>query len=218
MMLAAELDTLRHQAARRFVTGVAVLTVWHGETAHGTTVSSVTTLSKVPLLIGASLRSGSAFTEVVSTAGRFALNVLSGRQVALAGWFARPERPHGLAQFDHLDWEPDAFSGAPWIDGSLASVGCRVTAVIPVGDHDLILAEVITARANHGAPLLHFAGRLHEGMLRALSRDETHPFSGQAAARRPAPVSSPVNSRMNSPVNSPVNSRMNTEREDSSWD
>lgn len=201
MMLAAELDTLRHQAVRRFATGVAVLTVWHGETAHGTTVSSVTTLSKVPLLIGASLRSGSVFTEVVGTAGRFALNVLSGRQAALAGWFARPERPYDLTQFDHLNWEPDAFSGAPWIDGSLASVGCRVTAVIPTGDHDLLLAEVITARANDGAPLLHFTGRLHEGMLRALSHDETHPSSGQASARRRAPV----------------NSRVNTEREDSTW-
>lgn len=182
MTLAADRDAVRHQAVRRFTTGVAVLTVWHGESAHGATVSSVTTLSKEPLLIGASLRSGSAFTQVVGAARRFALNVLSDRQVALAGWFAGPERPYGLAQFDRLDWEPDTFSGAPWIDGSLASAGCWVNAIIPTGDHDLILAEVITARlSDNGAPLLHFTGRLHEGKLRILSRDETHPPAGRPA-------------------------------------
>lgn len=184
MTLTAELDLLRHQAVRRFTTGVAVLTVWHGENAHGATVSSVSTLSKEPLLIGVSMRSGSAFTEVVGTARRFALNVLSDRQGALAGWFATPQRPYGLAQFDHLDWEPDAFSGAPWIDGSLASAGCWVTAIIPTGDHDLILAEVITARLREGAPLLHFTGRLHEGKLRILSRDETHPAAGPSPRNR----------------------------------
>jgi flavin reductase (DIM6/NTAB) family NADH-FMN oxidoreductase RutF len=185
-MILAELDTLRHLAVRRFTTGVAVLTVWHGETAHGATVSSVSAVSREPLLIGASLRSGSAFTDVVGTAGRFALNVLSARQSSLAGWFASPERPNGLAQFDHLDWEPDAFSGAPWIDGSLASVGCRVTATIPTGDHDLLLAEVVTARAGDGAPLLHFTGRLHDGMLRILPRDETHPAAGRVVTRHGA--------------------------------
>lgn len=189
MTLAANLDLQRHQAFRRFATGVAVLTVWHGETAHGATVSSVSTLSKEPLLIGASMRSGSAFTEVVGVARRFAVNVLSDRQGALAGWFATPERPYGLAQFEHLDWEPDAFSGAPWIDGSLASAGCWVTAIIPIGDHDLILAEVITARLRDGAPLLNFSGRLHEGKLHLLSLDETRPAVGPPTRNGAPPAS-----------------------------
>lgn len=183
MTLAADLDTRRHQAIRRFTTGVAVLTVWHGETAHGATVSSVSMLSKEPLLIGASLRIGSAFTDVADVSGRFALNILSGRQAALAGWFATPERPHGLAQFDHLEWEADVFSGAPWLAGSLGCAGCRLAAVIPTGDHDLLVGEVITARTGKGAPLLHFTGRLHEGMLRVLPRDETHPAGGRATPR-----------------------------------
>jgi flavin reductase (DIM6/NTAB) family NADH-FMN oxidoreductase RutF len=190
MTLPADLGLLRHQAIRRFTTGVAVLTIWHGETAHGATVSSVATLSREPLLIGASLRTGSAFAQAVGTARRFAVNVLSDRQAALAGWFATPERPHGLAQFDHLDWEPDTFSGAPWIKGSLASVGCWTTDIIPTGDHHLILAEVVTARLTDGAPLLHFTGRLHEGKLRVLPREKTHEKThlgdGQPSTARPS--------------------------------
>jgi len=107
--------------------------------------------------------------------------VLSTRQSALAGWFADPGRPHGLAQFDHLEWEPDAFSGAPWIRGSLASLGCHLTTTVPAGDHNLLLGKVVTARNGEGGPLLHFAGRLHDGMLRVLPREATSP-TGQVAA------------------------------------
>jgi flavin reductase (DIM6/NTAB) family NADH-FMN oxidoreductase RutF len=174
----------RHQAVRRFTTGVGVLTVWHGNVVQGTTVSSVTAISRDPLLIGVCLRAGSGITRVLCEARRFAVNVLSTRQSSLAGWFADPARPRGLAQFDHLEWEPDAFSGAPWISGSLASIGCQLTDTIPAGDHNLLLGEVITARTGEGAPLLHFTGRLHDGMLRILPREATHPPVPAAAPGR----------------------------------
>lgn len=174
-MTPADLNFLRHQAVRRFTTGVAVLTIWHGDVVQGTTVSSVVTISREPLLIGVCLRGESGITEVFDAAGRFAVNVLSARQSMLAGWFADPARPRGLAQFDLVEWEPDPFSGAPWISGSLASIGCRLVATIPAGDHNLLLGEVVTARTTDGAPLLHFAGRLHDGMLRILPREATHP-------------------------------------------
>jgi flavin reductase (DIM6/NTAB) family NADH-FMN oxidoreductase RutF len=179
----ADLNLALRQAVRRLTTGVAVLTVWHGDLVQGSTVSSVAAISRDPLLIGVGLRAESSLTEVFGAARRFAVNVLSTRQAALAGWFANPARPPGLAQFDQLDWEPDAFSGAPWISGSLASIGCRLTATIPAGDHNLLLGEVVTARAGEGVPLLHFTGRLQEGMLRILPREVTH-----APIRAAAPV------------------------------
>ncbi|MBV9447987.1 MAG: flavin reductase [Streptosporangiaceae bacterium] len=174
-MTAAEVSVALRQAVRRLATGVAVVTVWHGDVVHGTTVSSVAAVSREPLLIGVSLREGSDLMEVIMQARCFAVNVLSTRQSALAGWFADPGRPRGVAQFDHLEWEPDAFSGAPWIGGSLASLGCYLTTAVPVGDHKLLLGEVVTARTGEGAPLLHFTGRLHDGMLRILPREATHP-------------------------------------------
>jgi flavin reductase (DIM6/NTAB) family NADH-FMN oxidoreductase RutF len=183
-MTPADLNVVLRQAVRRLATGVAVLTVWHGDVVHGTTVSSVAAISRDPLLIGVCLREESGLTEVFGEARRFAANVLSTRQSALAGWFADPARPRGLAQFDHLEWEPDAFSGAPWISGSLASIGCHLTATIPAGDHNLLLGKVVTARTGEGAPLLHFTGRLHDGMLRILPREVTHPHSRAAAAGR----------------------------------
>lgn len=171
-MTTADLNLSLRQAVRRLATGVAVVTVWHGDVVHGTTVSSVAALSREPLLLGVCLREESTTTRLIAAAGRFAVNVLSMRQPALAGWFADPGRPHGLAQFDHLEWEPDPFSGAPWIRGSLASLGCHLTTTVPAGDHNLLLGEVVTARDGDGVPLLHFAGRLHDGSLRALGRQQ----------------------------------------------
>ena len=55
-MTAADLDVMLRQAVRRLVTGVAVVTVWHGDDVHGTTVSSVCSVSREPLLIGVCLR------------------------------------------------------------------------------------------------------------------------------------------------------------------
>jgi flavin reductase len=186
-MTAADLDVVLRQAVRRLATGVAVLTVWHGDVAHGTTVSSVAAISRQPLLIGACLRAQSGLTEVIGAARCFAVNVLSARQSALAGWFADPGRPRGLAQFDQHEWEPDSFSGAPWISGSLASLGCHLTTTIPAGDHNLLLGNVVTARTGEGAPLLHFTGQLHEGMLRVLPREATHPPVRPAAPSKAAP-------------------------------
>jgi flavin reductase (DIM6/NTAB) family NADH-FMN oxidoreductase RutF len=174
-MTVIDLDVQLRQAVRRLATGVAVVTVWHGDLVHGTTVSSVAAVSREPLLLGLCLREESSMTRAIAEAGRFAVNVLSTRQSTLAGWFADPGRPHGLAQFDPLDWEPDAFSGAPWIRGSLASLGCHLTVTVPAGDHNLLLGKVVTARTAEGGPLLHFGGRLHDGTLRALPREATSP-------------------------------------------
>jgi flavin reductase len=149
-------------AVRQFASGVAVLTVGHGDQVHGTTVSALTAVSRQPLLIGACLRRDSAFGRLVNTRRGFAVNVLGTGQALLASWFANPDRPPGAAQFDDVDWEPDPATGAPLIRGSLARLGCRLFSCYPAGDHRLLLAEVVSGSVAEGAPLLSFAGRVHD--------------------------------------------------------
>lgn len=174
-MTSDEIDRRHRSATRRFATGVAVLTVWHGRAAQGTTVSAVTTLSRNPLLLGVCLRGTSSFVELANTAGRFAINVLGATQAVLAGHFADPARPVGLAQFDHVDWETEAFSGAPLFAGCLAGLGCRLHSSVVVGDHHLLIAEVVTAWHRPGSPLLSYAGQLHDGVLHAVAHKIPHP-------------------------------------------
>ncbi|GGS24401.1 flavin reductase family protein [Actinokineospora fastidiosa] len=165
-------------ALRKLASGVAVLTYRDGEHAHGATVSSVSAVSRDPLLLAICLGTGSRFGELVGTPGaRFAVNILGAGQARLAGWFADPRRPLGLVQFDCVDWLPDGFSGAPLIDGSLARLGCEVRSVTLAGDHHLVVAEVVTGVPGDGPPLLSFAGQLHDGDLRSLPERQAHPYA-----------------------------------------
>jgi flavin reductase (DIM6/NTAB) family NADH-FMN oxidoreductase RutF len=162
-------DPLR-AAAGRLTTGVTVLTVAHGDTLHGATVSTALPVARVPLIVSAGLRRGSVLTGLAVASGRFAINVLSNRQGPLAEWFGDPRRPAGRRQFDLIDWTADPATGLPLLRRCLANLLCRVYDLVPAGDHDLLLGEVTTAATGVGQPLLSFAGDLHAADLRGLSR------------------------------------------------
>jgi flavin reductase (DIM6/NTAB) family NADH-FMN oxidoreductase RutF len=166
-------DQSRRAAVRRLATGVTVLTAVHGDRAHGTTASAVLAVSRDPLLIGVCLRTGSAFAELAARAGRFAVNVLSGRQAAIADWFADPQRPAGYGQFAPVDWEPDPGSGAPLLCGAVAWLDCRPAEIRPAGAHSILLAEVLGGSSGPGGPLLSFERRLHSAELHDVARRRT---------------------------------------------
>ncbi|MFF7249691.1 flavin reductase family protein [Embleya sp. NPDC008237] len=151
------------EMSRLLPTGVAVLTSAYRESAHGATVSTTTVLSQQPLRLGVCLRGGSPMTELIRRSGRFFVNVLSSRQALLADWFANPRRPAGLAQFDLVRSELDPGTDIPLLVDALAWFDCRLSDHIPLGGgEDLLVAEIVYARAGSGRPLIGFAGRLHD--------------------------------------------------------
>jgi flavin reductase (DIM6/NTAB) family NADH-FMN oxidoreductase RutF len=190
-------ETRRRRAVRRFASGVAVLTVKHDHTVHGTTVSALMSVSRDPLVVAACLRRDSTFTRYVLSAGRFAVNVLTADQAPLAGWFADPARPVGLTQFDCVDWQVDPTTGAPLIGGALSRFACRLLDRVPVGGNDILLAEVTSGSVGPGgpgspvgmeAPLFCLDGQLHDG-VQAVPRVLGHPAavsSRLAVSARPA--------------------------------
>jgi flavin reductase len=123
------------------------------------------------LLVAACLNRSSQFTDLAMAERQFAVNVLDTEQEPVARWFANLDRPAGEAQFDRVQWRPDPESGAPLIAGSLARFSCSLIDLIAAGDHHILLAEVTAgATTEEGSPLLHFAGRLHDGALHGLTR------------------------------------------------
>lgn len=149
------------RAVRHFASGVAVLTVATGDgAAHGTTISAVTAISREPLLIGACLSHRSSFARRLRLGDRFGGSVLRAGQHDIARWFADPARPAGAAQFDPVPWHADPLSGAPLLRDALAHLSCRLRDRLILGDHELLVAEVIDGAAQQGAPLLSFAGQL----------------------------------------------------------
>jgi flavin reductase (DIM6/NTAB) family NADH-FMN oxidoreductase RutF len=151
------------RALRRVTSGVTVLTINRDGQRHGTTVSAVVTISRDPLILGACLRPSSTFAALMQEAetGMFSVNVLAVEQGPIARHFADPDRPNGDAQFQNVTWGTDELTGAPLIDGCLAHLSCSAVSRERVGDHDLLVAEVIGGRVGPGIPLISFAGRLH---------------------------------------------------------
>ncbi|MEU9670769.1 flavin reductase family protein [Streptomyces bobili] len=168
-------------AVERLAAPVTVLTVCHDGRVHGTTVSALTTVSRTPLLLTASLREGSEFAQLSLAEGRFTVNVLNGGQQAVARRFADRDRAAGAAQFEGFTWHPDHYSGAPLLEGALAYYACRVHGSFLVGDHEVLLGLVVRADAGlSGLPLLSYDGELCAGGAAAdLSRvpdfHTTHP-------------------------------------------
>lgn len=154
----------RHAAVGRLAAPVTVLTVCHAGQVHGTTVSALTQVSRAPVLVAAGLEEGSHLAHLALAEGRFAVNVLSGGQSALAGRFADPSRPPGAAQFDGLARRRDPYSGAPLLEGALAHYACRVRGSFLVGDHEVLLGLVVRADGGPpGVPLLSYDGELCAG-------------------------------------------------------
>ncbi|MDH2428336.1 flavin reductase family protein [Sphaerisporangium sp. TRM90804] len=156
-------DTAR-QALRQVTSGVTVLTVIGSGLRHGTTVSALITMSRDPLIVGVCLRPTSTFASMIRRVGLFSVNVLANEQATVARRFADPARIAGDAQFAGLEWTTDELTGAPLISGCLAHMACQMNGWHQVGDHDLLLAEVIGGTPGPGLPLVNFAGRLHRGM------------------------------------------------------
>jgi flavin reductase (DIM6/NTAB) family NADH-FMN oxidoreductase RutF len=157
-------------AVRKIAAGVTVLTAVHDGQVHGTTASAVTAASSEPLLVCICLRNGSTFAGLAVRARRFVVNVLSGRQAALADWFADPRRPSGYGQFAPVDWTPDPVCAAPLLRGAVAWLDCQFMVSHPAGDHSILLAEVLGGTIGAGDPLLSFDRGLHSTELLSVSR------------------------------------------------
>jgi len=149
--------------AQRFPTGVSVVTAGAGNTVRGGTVSAFCLVSRDPALVSVCLRRGSGLLDLIRRHDCFTVNVLSGEQAWVARHFASRFRATGHSQFDGIGWTPGE-AGEPRLTETLCWLHCRPRARVAAGDHELILAQVLTMAEGTGrTPLLYFAGALHPG-------------------------------------------------------
>jgi flavin reductase (DIM6/NTAB) family NADH-FMN oxidoreductase RutF len=139
----------------QFATGVTIATVLDETGApQGLTVSSFTTVSLAPPLVLICIDHRSAVLRHFRQASHYGIQILSAAQRDLSTRFAtRPD-----ARFDGVEWHP-GITSVPLIDESLASLECAIRQVLEMGDHTVLLAEVIAAEGGTGEPLLFFSSR-----------------------------------------------------------
>jgi flavin reductase (DIM6/NTAB) family NADH-FMN oxidoreductase RutF len=137
------------EALSEFATGVTIITTRDAERYVGFTANSFSSVSLDPPLVVWSLSRAANSHLAFEQCERYAINVLSAEQVALARRFSRPHAD----RFEGVGYTT-GWSGAPLIEGAVAWFECRHFSWQPVGDHTLFVGEVVTCTRAHGAPLV----------------------------------------------------------------
>jgi flavin reductase (DIM6/NTAB) family NADH-FMN oxidoreductase RutF len=145
------------RACGRFATGVIVATVLDARgRPHGLTVNSFTSVSLAPPMVLVCLGRNVSVMDAFRAAEVFAINVLAVGQRELADRFARK----GLDRFANIPWQRGK-TGAPLLEGVLATLECAVCQRMPGGDHEILLGEVLHTRVTNGSPLVFYASGYH---------------------------------------------------------
>jgi flavin reductase (DIM6/NTAB) family NADH-FMN oxidoreductase RutF len=115
---------------------VVVVTTAIDDAPAGTTVSSFSSLSLQPRMLMLALDRSSRLLDKLRRAGRFGVNVLDARQETTARAFATKSDD----KFDRVDWSYRG--GLPYLDGSPGWAECAVEALVPGGDHVIVVGAV----------------------------------------------------------------------------
>ncbi|SDW42804.1 flavin reductase family protein [Roseicitreum antarcticum] len=143
----------------KFATGVAVITTADSGILYGMTVNSLTSLSLTPCLLLICPKLGSATGHAIRNSRRFIVNVLEAGQQELCQRFVGKD----AKRFDGMELQFSA-DGLPLLQGCIAHISCRLHAVHPGGDHEIIVGEVIDCAGHHGDPMIFHEGRLLNGV------------------------------------------------------
>jgi len=151
----SELDPDRYRTVfGHFATGVAVITVAGPAGAGGMTANAVCSVSLDPLLALVCFEQSARTLPLVRDAGRFAVNVLRAGAEDVARVFAS-KVPEG----EKLRDVPHRLeAGMPILDAALAWVVCDLRELLPTGDHEIAIGEVIAMGLADGDPLLWYGG------------------------------------------------------------
>ncbi|WP_406648554.1 flavin reductase family protein [Aliisedimentitalea scapharcae] len=135
-----------------FMTGVTVVTTRDGDgNPLGFTANSFSSVSLDPPLVSICLANTSRNYAAFSTAGGFAVNILSEGQKEVSNTFARPVDD----RFAAVDWQFGP-QGSPVFDGVSAWFDCSMFKTVEAGDH-LILIGQVQAFETSTAPGLGYA-------------------------------------------------------------
>ena len=156
------------RAAGQFPGGIAVVTTSAG---HAMTVSAFASVSLEPPLVLFCAEKIARFHDAVLAAGAWAVSILAEDGEKTARWLATRGRPLD-GQLDELPHHPGPVTGAPLLDGALATMECQTFAVYDGGDHSIIVGQIAAADSPAGppprgtapgpparGPLIHHAGR-----------------------------------------------------------
>jgi flavin reductase (DIM6/NTAB) family NADH-FMN oxidoreductase RutF len=117
------------------------------------TANAVTSLSLDPPLVILCVDKRAQFLTALKESKSYALNILAEEHEHHSRRFAQK----GPKEF--TDWTASAsITGAPILQDALAWVDCKVVDILPGGDHEIFVGEIVAGDCREGQPLLYFGG------------------------------------------------------------
>lgn len=130
-------------AMRLVASAVFVITARSGAQINGLTATSLCSVSADPPLVLVCINSGAATESLVSESGAFAINFLTEDQHRIARLFTGTEfTPE--ERFQEGAWGK-LVTGAPVLDGALATFDCVVGSQLSHGTHTIFFGRVVAA-------------------------------------------------------------------------
>ena len=152
-------DTFR--AAMRQVAGAVTVVTTRGLNGEprGVTATAVCSLTVEPPSVVACINRDTWVGQIAPESGNFCVNVLTRAQQSVAEAFAGRTTLAGAERFQVGDWQ-DAGTGAPVLDGAIASFDCDLEQAVDFATHVILIGRVRkTVSDNSGAePLVYVGG------------------------------------------------------------
>ena len=122
-------------------TGVYVIGVSDGARANAFTAASVMPVSFKPVMVAIAVGVDHASRPLLRTGKGFTISVLKGDQIGLASHFGTVSG-RDADKLTGIRWRPGPY-GAPILMDALAYLECERLRMVPAGDHELVLGEVV---------------------------------------------------------------------------
>lgn len=135
----------------KFATGITIVSAEYKGEMTGMTVNAFMSVSLDPKLIAISIDENASMYNKLQETKQFGLSILQEGQKELSMIFSRQmEKNRDIPYIVQDD--------VPVIDGSIATLSCKVMDTAKAGDHMIFIAEVTEIKVNEGNPLLFYGG------------------------------------------------------------
>jgi flavin reductase (NADH) len=146
---------------RQIASPVGIITTRHGDLRNGLTATSICSVSMEPPTMLVCVNRNASAEKTIAESGAFAINMLTDAQHPVARLFSTPK----LCPEDRFaggQWSELA-TGAPILEGAVATFDCVVEECISSGSHNLYIGRVIATRSQDQDILLY-----RDGLFRRL--------------------------------------------------
>jgi flavin reductase (DIM6/NTAB) family NADH-FMN oxidoreductase RutF len=149
-------DLIFRNAMRLLAGGVTIVaTEWEGERS-GLTATAVCSLALSPPRVLASVNRSGRTYELIAKSRVMSVNMLSSDHPGLAQRFAKRRESLDEDRFAGADWR-ERVTGAPVLSDALAALDCRVTDIVEIDSHAVLIGTVEDVLFGpKRAPLIHF--------------------------------------------------------------